>query len=246
MSRRGAPDVPDARAALPVAVTPDPRRDEPAAQLDAVVFDMDGVLIDSGAHHRAAWAALLDELGVEAPGDVWRLTIGRPAEEAVPLLLGEDVSPYDAWRLATRKRDHYVRFARRGIVPVAGVVDFIHRLGAAGVPCAVATSASSNDVHRLLTAIGVEHYFGAVVTAEDVRLGKPDPEVYVRAARGLRVPPGRCLAFEDSIVGVHAATGADMTVVGVTTSYRDGELLEAGAVRTIPSFEGLHWPRSFA
>jgi sugar-phosphatase len=210
--------------------------------MDAVVFDMDGVLIDSGAHHRAAWRALLEEIGVEADEDHWRLTIGRPAEEAVPLLLGQYVSPYDAWRLAARKRDHYVRFARRGVVPVAGVVEFIERLGRAGVPCAVATSASNHDVYHLLGALGVDRHFRAIVTAEDVRSGKPDPEVYVSAARALRVPPARCLAFEDSVVGVHAARGAGMTVVGVTTAYPGQELLDAGAARTIPSFEDLAWP----
>jgi HAD superfamily hydrolase (TIGR01509 family) len=224
-------------------VTPGTSLPEAAAlQLDAVVFDMDGVLIDSGVHHRAAWRALLEEIGVDTDDEHWRLTIGRPAEEAVALLLGEYVSPYDAWRLASRKREHYVRFARRGVLPVAGVVAFIERLARAGVPCAVATSASSHDVERLLRAIGVDEHFRAIVTAEDVHLGKPDPEVYVQAARALRVPPARCLAFEDSVVGVHAACGAGMTVIGVTTAYTEAELVDAGAARTIATFEGLDWP----
>jgi HAD superfamily hydrolase (TIGR01509 family) len=213
-----------------------------AGPLDAVVFDMDGVLIDSGAHHRAAWRAMLEEVGIVPDDDFWRLTIGRPAEEAVPLVLGLDVSPDDAWRLASRKRDHYVRLARRGVPAVPGVSAFVERLAAAGVPCAVATSASSHDVHRLLYGIGVAQHFRAVITSEDVRFGKPDPEVYLRAARALRTLPARCLAFEDSIVGVHAARDAGMKVVGVTTSYGGDELVDAGAVRTIPSFEGIDWP----
>src|SRR3989442_5741504 len=74
---------------------------------------MDGVLIDSGAHHREAWRALLDELGVApAQPDYWRLTIGRPGNEAVPLLLGHPLSWAEAMRLADRKRDHYVRLPR--------------------------------------------------------------------------------------------------------------------------------------
>lgn len=209
---------------------------------DAVVFDMDGVLIDSGAHHRAAWRALLSELGIEPAEDFWRLTIGRPAEEAVPLLLGVEVSPEEAWQLACRKREHYVTFARRGVQAVAGVGAFVETLAGAGVPCAVATSASRQDVGRLLGALGFAKRFHAIVTSEDVRLGKPDPEVYVRAADALGISPQRCLAFEDSVVGIHAARGAGMVVVGVTTAYTDGELAAAGALRTIPSFEGLGWP----
>ena len=79
------------------------------------IFDMDGVLIDSGAHHRSAWRALLDELGVQpAETEYWRLTIGRPAEEAVPLLLGKSMPSSEARRLALRKRDLYAGFAARG------------------------------------------------------------------------------------------------------------------------------------
>src|SRR5215510_3477091 len=89
---------------------------------EAVVFDMDGVLIDSGAHHRAAWRALLEEIGEEpAHPEPWRLTIGRPSEEAVPLLLNRRLSDYEVRRLARRKRDLYVDFARAGLLTVPGV-----------------------------------------------------------------------------------------------------------------------------
>jgi HAD superfamily hydrolase (TIGR01509 family) len=214
----------------------------PSPGHDAVVFDMDGVLVDSGAHHRAAWRALLDELGVEPSADFWRLTIGRPAEEAVPLLLGVDVAPEEAWRLATRKREHYVRLSRRGVQAVAGVDRFVEALARAGVPCAVATSASRLDVDRLLAALGFEKCFRAIVTSEDVDRGKADPAVYLRAADALGMSPSRCLAFEDSVVGIRAARSAGMAVVGVTTAYTDRQLTAAGAVRTIPSFERLEWP----
>jgi HAD superfamily hydrolase (TIGR01509 family) len=209
---------------------------------DAVVFDMDGVLIDTGAHHRAAWRALLDEVGIQPAEDFWRLTIGRPAEEAVPLLLGVELPPEEASRLAARKREHYAAFAKRGVQAVAGVGEFVDTLAEAGVPCAVATSATRQDVERLLLTLGFSRRFRAIVTSEDVRLGKPDPEVYRRAAEALAIGPTRCLAFEDSVAGVHAARGAGMAVIGVTTAYTDRELTAAGAIRTIPTFEGLGWP----
>ncbi len=210
--------------------------------IDAVVFDMDGVLIDSGAHHREAWCSLLEELGVAPPDDLWRLTIGRPAEEAVVILLGRDVPASEVRRLAMRKRDHYARLARRGVQTVAGVTAFVATLGRHGVPCAVATSATRADVDRLLNEVGIMRHFAAVVTAENVRLGKPDPEVYVRAAESLGIDAARCLVFEDSVVGVFAARGAGMTVVGVTTAHTERELIDAGASRTIGNFEGLDWP----
>lgn len=208
-----------------------------------VIFDMDGVLIDSGQHHRAAWLALLGEVGAPAAApDFWRLTIGRPAHEAVPLLLGRDLDEDEALELARRKRDLYRDFARRGPVAVPGVTEFVEALARARVPRAVATSASRVDAMSALRHLGLTGRFGAVVTADDVVRGKPDPEVYLRAADHLGISPPQCLVFEDAVVGVHAARGAGMRVIGVVTAHAVEELLAAGAEGTIASFEGLGWP----
>ena len=209
----------------------------------AVIFDMDGVLVDSGAHHREAWKALLDELGVvPAEPDYWRLTIGRPSVEAVPLLLGRATSWAEAQRLAARKQDHYRRLAAGGPALVRGVTTFVTELATRSVPRAVATSASRRDVDALLTHAGLRDRFEIVVTAEDVRRGKPDPEVYLLAARGLGVAPEHCLVFEDAVVGVQAARRAGMRTIGVSTAHTETELRAAGAERAVESFEGVTWP----
>ena len=210
----------------------------------AAIFDMDGVLIDSGAHHRHAWRMLLDELGAEpADPEHWRLTIGRPSEEAIPLLLGRRVSGAEARRLARRKRDLYQERARTGLDPVPGVREFLEALARLDVPRAVGTSASRWDAERLLDDLGLLRFFDVMVTSDDVMLGKPDPEVWTQAARRLRVSAERCVVFEDALVGVQAARAARMRVIGVTTAHSDAELLEAGAERTIPDFQGLEWRR---
>jgi HAD superfamily hydrolase (TIGR01509 family) len=115
-------------------------------------------------------------------------------------------------------------------------------LARAGVPLAVATSAPRADAEVLLTEIGVRAAFEVVVTVEDVRWGKPNPEVYLRAAEGLGVSANTCLVFEDAVVGVHAARNAGMRVIGVTSTYAARELLAAGAERAIADFEGFRWP----
>ena len=204
---------------------------------------MDGVLVDSGAHHRQAWRALLDELGVPpAQPEFWRLTLGRPSVEAVPLLLGR-ATPYpEAHRLAARKHDHYRRLSREGPPLVRGVGAFVDELVARSVPRAVATSASRWDADRLLRRAGLRDRFEVIVTAEDVRRGKPDPEAYLLAARGLGIPPAHCLVFEDAVVGVQAARSAGMRIIGVSTAHTETELRAAGAERTIEHFEGVTWP----
>jgi HAD superfamily hydrolase (TIGR01509 family) len=208
----------------------------------AAIFDMDGVLIDSGAHHRHAWRTLLAELGTEpAHPEHWRLTIGRPSEEAIPLLLGRRVSDAEARRLARRKRDLYQERAQAGMEPVPGVPEFLHALERQHVPRAVGTSASRWDAERLLDDLGLLRFFDVVVTADDVMLGKPDPEVWAQAARRLRVMPAHCVVFEDAPVGIQAARAAGMRAIGVTTAHTAAELLAAGADRSIPDFQGLEW-----
>ncbi len=207
----------------------------------AVVFDMDGVLIDSGVHHREAWAAMCRDCGVTPPPEFWRLTIGRPAEEAAALLVG-GVDGNEARRLAGLKRDHYVRLARRGMLPVPGAPAFVAALTRQGVPRAVATSASRRDAEALLAQVGVRQHFEVIVSVEDVRRGKPDPEVYLKAAAGLGVEPGACLVFEDAVVGVQAARAAGMRVIGITTAHTAAELTAAGAERAAAHFEDMSWP----
>lgn len=212
------------------------------AEARGVIFDMDGVLIDSEAHHRAAWAALLEDEGVACTDTSWRLTIGRPAEEAAALLLGRTLPPEEARRLAERKREHYTRLAGRGVQAIAGVSAFVGELERLGVKRAVATSATRRDVERLLGELRLRERFDVVIAADDVRWGKPNPEVYLLAAKGLALRPSQCLVFEDALVGVHAARNAGMRVIGVTTAHTGRELIEAGAERAIANFEGFAWP----
>jgi HAD superfamily hydrolase (TIGR01509 family) len=125
---------------------------------------------------------------------------------------------------------------------IPGAPKFVEALVRGGVPRAVASSARRADVIRLLGDLGLLRHFEIVVTADDVGRGKPDPEVYVRAARGLRIPPAECLVFEDSLVGVQAARGAGMRVIGIATAHTEAELLGAGAERAMANFEGCTWP----
>src|SRR5207244_11524229 len=126
---------------------------------------MAGGLSGSGGHSREAWRARLDELGAApAQPDYWRLTIGRPGNEAVPLLLGHPLSWAEAMRLADRKRDHYVRLARQGLPTVRGVTAFLDEVVAAGIPCAVATSAPRFAVGRRPRPPGPRGRVGAGVT----------------------------------------------------------------------------------
>lgn len=201
---------------------------------------MDGVLVDNGVYHRAAWRTLLKEIGAEpTDGEFWRLTIGRPVEEALPLLLGRRLPSWEIARYSRRKTDLYRQLSLGRLQPVAGAVAFVLTLEEAGIPRAVASSASARSVSAVLRGFGLA--FPVVVTADDVDHGKPDPEIYLTAASRLSVPPRACVVFEDSLVGVEAARRAGMRVIGVTTAYTEAELRSAGTVSVLANFEGLAW-----
>ncbi len=208
----------------------------------AALFDMDGVLVDNKLFHREAWRRLAREEGFALTDpEFWRQAIGRPVEEAVPLVLGRPVPVAEAMRLAQRKTALYHELADGHAAPVAGVVEFVRALAAAGVPRALATSAVAGSAARILEGLGLAAAFPVRVTAGQVVRGKPDPEVYLTAAARLGVPPAACVVFEDAVVGVEAARRAGMAVVGLTTAHADTELRDAGAVWTAPDFTGLVW-----
>jgi HAD superfamily hydrolase (TIGR01509 family) len=208
----------------------------------AAVFDMDGVLVDNSRFHRTAWRQLWAEEGLALPdGEWWRLTIGRPVEEAVPLLLGRPLPAGEAARLAARKTALYHALADGQAAGVTGVVPFVRSLVAARVPLALATSAVPESAAAIVAALGLAGAFPVRVTAGDITRGKPDPAVYLTAAARLGVEPAACVAFEDAVVGVEAARRAGMAVVGVTTAYPGPELRAAGAAHVVTDFAGLDW-----
>ena len=212
-----------------------------APGLRAAVFDMDGVLVNNSRFHRETWRCLSREEGFALTDpEFWRQAIGRPVEEAVPRILGRPVPPEEAVRLARRKTALYHELADGHAAPVPGVVEFVRELAAAGVPRALATSAVADSAARILEGLGLAAVFPVQVTAGQVRRGKPDPEVYLTAAR-LGVPPAACVVFEDAVVGVEEARRAGMAVVGLTTAHAEAELRDAGATWTAPDFTGLAW-----
>jgi HAD superfamily hydrolase (TIGR01509 family) len=214
-------------------------REEPSG---AAIFDLDGVLVDSEGHHGTAWRRLCLEEGVAfTEAEVLRRTLGRPVRESLPELLGRPIGADEVQRLISRKAVLYEEACAGRVTAVHGAVDFVRALCAAGVPRGLATSALPERVTATLAALGLVDAFLVCVTGHDVRLGKPDPEVYLTAAARLGVESAACVAFEDAPAGVVAARKAGMRVVGVATTCSDGELRTAGARLVIRDFAGMRW-----
>lgn len=207
-------------------------------QLRAVVFDMDGVLIDSHPAHRASWREFLQSLGKSVPEeDLSFILDGRTREEILRHFLG-DLSQAELLRYGKWK-DELFRSMEHRIQPVPGSIEFVENLNRLGIACAIATSASKIRTFATIERMGLSDSFIAVVTASDVSSGKPDPMVYRLACERLGLSPEHGLAFDDAPSGIQSARSAGMRCVGVSSNGLRQELLHAGAEQVIPNFLGL-------
>jgi HAD superfamily hydrolase (TIGR01509 family) len=197
----------------------------------AVLWDVDGTLIDSREYHWLSWHGALAAENFEITREQFELTFGRRNEE----ILGAYFPDYDASEIARVgevKEVAYRELVRAGgIELLPGVRGWLERLRAEGWLQALASSAPRLNLDAIVSALGLEHFFSAVASAEDVTEGKPSPRVFLAAASKLRVEPSACVVVEDAPAGTEAARRAGMRSIGILSSH--GELNADIVVRTL-------------
>jgi len=188
----------------------------------ALLFDMDGVLIESTGVHTAAWEAYLARHGIPSAG-VMEKMLGKRNDQIVRVLWGPLITEEEVFRHGADKEQLYREMMapvfERHIVP--GVEGFVRAARSQGVPCALATNAEPANVDFVLDRLGLRHCFQVIVDGHQVRRPKPDPEVYLTAASRLGVAPHNCVIFEDSPGGLQAARASGGRVVAVLTTLKD-------------------------
>lgn len=186
------------------------------------VFDLDGVLIDSHDQHERSWFLMAEELGLPLTREQFKTSFGMRNAMVIPEVF-HWADPGDAARiqeLGDRKEARYRELLRaEGLEALPGVTPLLQALRDAGVPCSVGSSTPRENLRTALELTGIAPYFQAFVGAEDVARGKPDPEVFLKAAGKIGREPGACVVFEDAHVGVAAAQAGGMKVVVVTTTH---------------------------
>lgn len=192
----------------------------------ALIFDMDGTLLDNMHVHNEIWSEYLGERGIVlTPTEIGLRTASLPNPQIIRMYFGADLDDERVWAMATEKEDRYrARLASGLIEPLPGLRAFLEQVAAADVPRALASSASRVNLDFTLEALRLEGYFTAVISAEDVTHGKPHPEPFLKAAERLGVAPSDCLVFEDSRFGLQAAERAGMRAIALTTSHPADEL----------------------
>ncbi len=205
----------------------------------AVVFDLDGTLLDTERLYRAAFMATLATFGLHLPAGDYDRLVGLPTtarRALLPAMLGEAVTA-DAF-IAAYYRERSAGLAG-GIQLKPGVRPLLATLAARSIPAAVATSASAATAGRHLALAGLDGWFATVVTRDDVARGKPAPDSFIAAAARLGTPPGDCLAVEDSPHGVAAAHAAGLMVVMVPDLIAPAPGDRARCDAVLPSLGGL-------
>ncbi len=186
----------------------------------AVLWDMDGTLLDSAEYHWLTWKEILAGEGREMTRERFASTFGRRNDAVLRDVFGDEFPDYEIARIAGAKEARYRELVLAGgIEPLPGVRRWLDRLQARGWRQAVASSAPRANIVALLEALGIEDYFAAFAADEDVRHGKPNPEVFLVAASRLGIPPGRCVVVEDAAAGVEAGRLAGMRTIGVGAAH---------------------------
>jgi len=203
-----------------------------------VVFDLDGVIVDSHPLHKRAWRAFLASVGKEvSESDLDFIFEGRRRRDILIHFLGE-LSDTEIQEYGDKKNDFYQQ-ACAVLEPVAGSVELIEQLEKAGLRIALATSASHERARWTLEQLKIADYFEVVVTGDDVAQSKPDPTIYRLAAERLSELPGSLCAVEDSVCGVRSAKAAGLCCLGVALAESVHALTLAGADRVFPNLLDL-------
>ncbi len=188
----------------------------------AVLWDLDGTLLDSEEYHWLSWRDTMASLGHPITRDQFLATFGLRNDEILPRWLGSAAAREEIDRVSLQKETLYRKLLREGGVgPLAGAAEWVRKLHRDGWLQAIASSAPRANVDVVLDVLGMASFFQAVVSAEDVTAGKPDPQVFLIAAARLGVPPARCIVVEDAPAGIEAARRAGMRSMGVS---RNGSL----------------------
>jgi beta-phosphoglucomutase family hydrolase len=200
----------------------------------AVLWDLDGVLVDTAPFHFQAWQELFQSLGTGFAEADFRRTFGLRNDAILRDILGE-LARAEVERLARRKEELYRGKVEGRVTAIPGAIELLRRLQQRGKKMAIVSSTPAENVRVVLRSLGLEGVFGAVVAEEDAPKGKPDPQGFLLAAEKLGVEAGECVVIEDAPGGVEAAKRAGMRCIGLATS-RPREAL-AGADLVVDSLE---------
>lgn len=196
----------------------------------AVLWDLDGVIVDSGPYHLKSWEAVFSKLGVIFTAEDFRAVFGMRSVEIIRRFLGLATTDSEVETVYREKEEIYRSLVKGNIRALPGVLDLLRGLDTAGFRQALVTSAPSENVDLVAGTLGIRKFFSRIVTGRDVTEGKPNPQGYLLAATQLGALPPDCVVMEDAVAGVQAARNAGMKCIAVTTTNPAEKLATADII----------------
>lgn len=204
----------------------------------AVIFDMDGVIVDSNPFHKIALQQFCKSHGYDLSEDEMKRKIyGRTNKDWIPALFNRPLEEKELRRYADEKEALFRELFDADIALLQGLHEFLKALKHDNVPLAIATSAPRDNVDFVFKKTGIDDFFPVVLDESHITKGKPDPEIYIKACQKLQMPAECCVVFEDSLSGVRSGLDAGTRVVAVTTTHRPEEF--NGVSLAVPNFSDL-------
>lgn len=195
-----------------------------------VIFDLDGVLVDTGWAHRQAWYDLAAKESFDFTDEFFYSTFGMPNYRIMPMLAGSHISAGEIERLSNWKESRYREIIETRITLADEVRKLLIDLAAAHFSLAIGSSAPRDNLEMILRRTGLDDYIKVYVTKEEITHGKPAPDTFLRAAEKLTLPAARCVVVEDAIQGIEAAKAAGMKVIAVATTRKRTDLKTADLI----------------
>jgi len=182
-----------------------------------ILWDMDGVLVDTGRFHFRSWVQTLEAEGIHLTWETFQPAFGRNNSDTLNAILQKSPDEDFIKRVSQRKEALFRRMIRGHIQPLPGVLPWLERLQHLGILQAVASSAPPENIDLLIDELQLRPYFSALCAGHDLP-GKPDPTIFLQAAEALHLPPENCIVIEDSLAGIEAAKRAGMKCIAVATT----------------------------
>ena len=204
-----------------------------------LLFDMDGVIAHTNPHHKIVIKDFCKKYNIDVTDEFLEKKVyGRTNKEWIPEVFG-DIPDNKIESLADEKELLFREQYRPDLKPVDGLLPFLEAMQAADVPMVVGTSAPYENADFILSGLHINDYFSAILSSADVTIGKPHPDIYLKAAKAINLEAGNCVVLEDSLAGVQAGKAAGAKVIGITTTHSEKELSDCDLV--ISDFKNLRY-----
>lgn len=199
-------------------------------ELEAVIWDMDGVLADTAPHHFLSWRETFARRGIEFTDADFKRGFGVRNDAIIKNVLGEQTTDAEIEAIAQEKEQTFRGIIGNDVKPLSGAIELLRRLHDKGIKMAIASSTVAANIRLIVGSLDIEKYFGAIITGQDVTKGKPHPQVFLLAAQRLGAQPRNCIVFEDAVAGVQAAKSAGMYCVALTSTHPAEKLKDADLI----------------